>query len=200
MFYTTKHVRLIHNVAAETVRNWCEEFERHLSPTASPGKGKHRNFSDEDMRVFALIADMKQQGMTYDAIHVALDNGQRGDAPQLPPEEMHDLIVSEEKKQVTMEIEMLQRSLALVAQERDDLKQKLASLEAEVQPVKDENIRLSTRVEEMQQRIQTLAEESQKSRKRIEELNREIGKSYHEGYMDALKSEQDQQDETDNDG
>ncbi|MBZ0291640.1 MAG: MerR family transcriptional regulator [Anaerolineae bacterium] len=188
MYYTSRHVRILFNIAAETVRNWCDEFERHLSPTANPGKGKHRNFTEDDMRVFALIAELKNQGLSYDEVHLALDNGQRGDPPQLPADEMRDLVATEEKQQITLEMEVLQRSLTMLVQERDELKTRLTQLEGEVQPVKDDNIRLTTRLEESQRQAEKLAADLEQTRRRLEELNREVGRAYHEGYMDALNS------------
>lgn len=191
MYYTSRHVRLLHDISSETIRNWCDEFGDYLSSTANPGKGKHRNFTDDDMRVFDLIAKMKGQGLTYEQIHAALLNGQRGDEPQLPAEEMQELIVKEEKSQLSLEVEVIQRALRLVTEERDKLQSQVTRLQDEIQPVKDDNIRLQTRLEENQKRMDDLEEEVKSMRKRIEELNREIGKSYHSGYLDALNKKDD---------
>lgn len=189
MYYSSRHVRLLYDISAETVRNWCDEFTEYLSPTAIPGKGKHRNFTEDDMRVFDLIAQMKGQGLTYEQIHASLNNGQRGNVPELPAEEMHEIIVAEEQGKLTFEIEVVQRALRLVTQERDELEGKYLALREEVQPVKDENIRLETRLEETRSQMTSLEETLEGARKRIEELNREIGKSYHEGYIAGLKDQ-----------
>ncbi len=188
MYYSTRHVRLLHDISAETVRNWCEEFSNYLSPTANPGKGKHRNFTDDDMRVLDLVAQMKNQGLTYEQVHASLQNGDRGNLPQLPANEMHDLVVAEEKGHLTFELEATQRALRIITQERDTLQEKYRTLQEEVQPVKDTNIRLETRLEDLNSRMSSLEDELRTARKHIESLNREIGKSYHEGYVDALKN------------
>ncbi|MEP6987918.1 MAG: MerR family transcriptional regulator [Chloroflexota bacterium] len=79
--YTAKQAATLFNVAHETIRKWAVEFEKELSPTANPGDGRQRIFVDDDLAIFALIAEMKQQGKLYADIHVALANDQRGRAP-----------------------------------------------------------------------------------------------------------------------
>lgn len=168
MMYSSRHVCVLFGVAPETVRNWSEEFSRHLSVTANPGKGRHRNFTEEDMRVFALIADQKNQGLTYDDIHGALDNGQRGEAPALPPDEVQALVTTDQKHQTAIQIQQLENQIVKLQRERDEAL-------AQLQPTKDENIKLQTRLEVAHERIRELTEQLEKTQRRIEELNREIG-------------------------
>lgn len=78
---TTKQLSDFLNVSTETVRGWSIEFARYLSPTATPSAGRHRRFTDNDMRVFTLIAELKNSGLLYEDIHAALTSGQRGDLP-----------------------------------------------------------------------------------------------------------------------
>lgn len=72
-------------VARETVRTYAAEFGAYLSPTASPEKGRMRQFTDDDLKVFALIVAMKGQGSVYEDIHIALQRGERGDLPLILP-------------------------------------------------------------------------------------------------------------------
>ena len=67
--YSTPEVAAFYKRTDQTIRAWAEEFSAHLSPTANPGKGKGRNFTLEDMRVLALVADMKDRSATYEDIH-----------------------------------------------------------------------------------------------------------------------------------
>jgi DNA-binding transcriptional MerR regulator len=76
--YTTTEVRQIFSTSRQTVSNWCRDFGAYLSPTATPEEGSHRKFTDTDMTVFALVADMRAQGGTSEMIHAALRMGQRG--------------------------------------------------------------------------------------------------------------------------
>jgi len=77
----------------------------------------------------------------------------RSDDPQLPAEEMQELIVKDEKSQLSLEVEVIQRALRLVTEERDKLQSQVDSLQGEIQPVKDDNIRLQTRLEENKKRM-----------------------------------------------
>lgn len=79
--YSAIQVATLFNSARETVRKWAVEFERELSPTANPGDGRQRIFTDNDLEVIALIVEMKGQGKLYSDIHAALANGQRGQPP-----------------------------------------------------------------------------------------------------------------------
>lgn len=76
--YSTTEVRQIFKVSRQTVSNWASDFAEYLSPTATPEGGAHRKFTDQDMTVFALVADMRAQGGTSEMIHAALRMGQRG--------------------------------------------------------------------------------------------------------------------------
>jgi DNA-binding transcriptional MerR regulator len=169
MEYSSRHACILFGIAPETVRNWAEEFLRYLSPTANPGKGRHRTFSEEDMQVFALIAEMKGQGRVYEDIHAALGNGQRGAAPALPAEEMQALVVSDQKQEAAFQVQKLEIEIVRLRQERDEAVTQL-------QPTRDEKIRLQARLEVAQERIQELSDQLDKERRRIEELNREIGR------------------------
>jgi outer membrane murein-binding lipoprotein Lpp len=120
------------------------------------------------MRVFALVANLKNQGLTYDDIHAALANGQRGDPPTLPAEDMQALVVTDQKQQSAIQIQQLEVQIAQLKLERDEAL-------AQIQPTRDENIRLQTRLEITQERVKELSEQLEKAQKRIEELNREVG-------------------------
>jgi DNA-binding transcriptional MerR regulator len=168
MLYSSRHVCLLFGVAPETVRNWSEEFSRHLSVTANPGKGRHRNFTEEDMQVFGLVSELKNQGLMYEDIHAALDNGQRGEPPNFPPDDLQALVVTDQKQQTVIQIQQLELQIVGLRQERD------AAL-ALVQPTREENIKLSTKLEIAQDRISELSEQLEKAQRRIEELNREVG-------------------------
>jgi DNA-binding transcriptional MerR regulator len=135
MLYNTRHITNLFSVSHTTVKNWAIEFERHLSVTAAPGDGRHRNFTDEDLEVLALIHELKKQGMTYSDIHAALDNGQRGN----PPLRTTELIAATEQKQqlvlLTNRIRQLETQVQELEQYHDEnLKQQgiIKQLETEV--------------------------------------------------------------------
>ena len=84
MHYSAIQTAELFNVARETIRKWAIEFESYLSATARPPSGGVRRFTLEDIEVFALVSEMKGEGKVYEAIHAALQNGQRGIVPELP--------------------------------------------------------------------------------------------------------------------
>ncbi len=176
MEYTSKHVSLIYNVSTETIRNWAEEFERYLSPTANPGKGRHRNFTAEDMGVLSLIAQMKNDGSTFEDIHASLNAGSRGEPPTLKAAEIQAMVVSEQEKRLTLEVEYLQRILADLSEKAKD---------AEI--IKEENIKLKAEVEHKNERMQELLAELKEARGQVQELSKQVGESYVRGVMETLE-------------
>ncbi len=187
MEYTSRHAVILYKVTAETIRSWTEEFSDYLSPTANPGKGRHRIFSDEDMQVFAYIQERKKQGAVFDQIHAELANGNRGNIPPLPPDEIQGLVSDQQERRLSFQVENLQLALnrlkqqyddALVrANEADELKAKYIQIETELNVIR--------RVDDA--RIEELTEDLNKARQRIEELSEKIGQSYAKGVLDTLE-------------
>ena len=79
--YSTRHIAGTFNVSKPTVRSWAIEFAEHLSDRAKPDKGTRRVFTEEDMKVFALVAQRKREGYSKKQILDDLAAGQRGDKP-----------------------------------------------------------------------------------------------------------------------
>jgi DNA-binding transcriptional MerR regulator len=78
---TTGDVTKQFGVSRQTVSNWCHEFARFLSPTANPPLGAQRRFTDDDLKVFAVVHRQKRGGLTYEEISAALASGEREDPP-----------------------------------------------------------------------------------------------------------------------
>lgn len=161
---------------------WAKEFASYLSPTATPGKNKHRFFTQEDMQVFSLVAELKKHGLTFAEIHANLKTGQRGDPPALPPEDVQALVTTDAELRLTHEVETLRSQLLRATEEL-----KLARQQAqELVHTKEDNIRLSAQLEsakEYQQRLEGMID---RLNKRIEEMSISAGREYGRGVMDAL--------------
>ena len=156
--YTVKHVAALHGVADETVRIWAKEFKRHLSTTANTGSRRQRLFTDDDMKIFDLIAELKDEGQTFADIHVALDAGERGGKPETPPDELQAMIVSKDE-----------RKLAVL---NEELRRKILSLQEEIerlQEIEKDKIRL-------QAKLESEAERAERAEAQIAELLEERGK------------------------
>lgn len=144
--YLTSHVTKIFGVSPQTVRNWSEEFARHLSPAAAPGKGRNRFFSESDFRVFALIAAMKKRGAPNDEIHVNLAAGQRGELPPLPPAADMNLVIMSDHA----------RAMATLKVERDTALAELQKAQAETQQLQGKNNLLTDQLNAAQEKIDKL--------------------------------------------
>ena len=150
--YQTKDVCEAFGISRQTVRIWTAEFAEYLSPSATPEKGQQRNFSDDDMSVFALVHEVKQRGGTYDNAHLQLKSGQRGEMPGEPlsvqaEPEMH---LSSLRGQITRLSNQLESAIV----ERDELRITAAQEKA------------------LRERADQQLTEAQK---KIDELNQEIG-------------------------
>ena len=143
---TVKDIATRFNVSRETARIWAKEFARYLSPGANPAKGNQRNFGLDDLPIFALIADMKEQGNTYEDIHVALQSGQRGAVPLTSPPTVGDGKIS---------LSSLQRDISFTRAERDDYQARMLKAEGAA--------------DELREQVQAKDTE-------IARLNREIGR------------------------
>jgi DNA-binding transcriptional MerR regulator len=88
--YSSSQVAQIFTVSNETVRQWAITFKHHLSIKSQTANGLKRNFTTDDLTVFALIHDMKAEGKLFADIEAALSNNQRGAIPTTdtlaPPE------------------------------------------------------------------------------------------------------------------
>ena len=172
MEYKSSHVQRLFTVSPETVRNWSEEFGEYLSVTATPGTGRHRLFTHEDMEVFALVAEQKEKGLTYTDIHAALKNNQRGELPPMLMNQVQEL-------QLALQIDQAQDMVMRLESERDTALAKMQSLH-------DENIRLQTRlevieeitgkrVEDSQKQVESLQKELERTRDEVKQLTSELG-------------------------
>jgi len=186
-YYNSRQVAALFGVALETIRNWGSEFREYLSPLANPGQGKHRKYNPDDLAVFALVRDLKEKGLGYTDVHLALQTGERGQPPGLAPNQVQAIVVGERERRLALEVQTLQASIT-------QLQARLAEAEAaqrEAAELQRKSIVLETRLEERQHyhetRINELSLQLEEARRRIEELLEESGKQYSRGMMDALE-------------
>lgn len=187
MDYTSRHAVILYKVTAETIRSWTEEFSDYLSPTANPGKGRHRIFTDDDMQVFAYIQERKQQGAVFEQIHAELANGNRGNVPPLPPGEIEVLVSDQQEKRLSLQVENLQLALNRLKQQYDDALVRAS----EADELKSKYIQIQTELDVIRrvdnERIEELTDELSRARQKIEELSEKVGQSYAKGVLDTLE-------------
>lgn len=143
MIYTTGTTASLLNCSRETVRTYADEFARHLSAISNPGSARHRQFTEDDLRVLATVTQLKRSGKTYQEIHEALDSGESVniDTSALT-------MVSNSRELALMEAQIadlenrlkatiLERDQAITASavdraRREDMERRVESLETEV--------------------------------------------------------------------
>jgi DNA-binding transcriptional MerR regulator len=155
--YKTRHIQRYYDISYETVRAWAEEFKEYLSPLANPGEGRHRVFSDNDLRVFSLVREMKETGSTFSDIHASLKSGIRGKLPEIG---FDDEVVEE------LAIAQTNRTVNQLTFERDEAVK-------ELQTVKDELIKIRTQLEMKETSESELKGRLQQAQERIEKLLQE---------------------------
>lgn len=71
-------------ISHETVRKYTIDFAEFMSEGANPDeKGAHRVYTESDLRVFSLIAGMKNTNHTDDDIRATLVAGAEGELSEL---------------------------------------------------------------------------------------------------------------------
>lgn len=172
--YTSRHVAALYDLNNQTVHNWAQEFARHLSPNANPGKSRPRMFNAEDMKVISKIAEMKQAGKQYQDIHAALDAGEKGDGIATSPAELDQMIEGQDRT-------------ALVTQ-NEDLRRQIEKLYQDLQKMRDlevQNARLDTRITELLQQLEKAESRSDERGAEVERLREVIGEL--RGELKALR-------------
>lgn len=142
-------IKELFKVSHQTVRRWSSEFERYLSSSATPPVGEMRLFTDGDLSVFALVAQVKNKGGTYEDAHARLRAGERGEIPQESPTDQQKQVVM---NQLAIQNKELRAEIEALTRERE-------VAQAAVKELSDEAIRLQTRLEEAEKRIAEFKEQ-----------------------------------------
>lgn len=150
--FTVEQAAKLHGVSRETIRTWSIEFAEYLSPTANPSSGRQRLYTEDDMRVISLIAELKGQGQVYADIHAALKIGQRGAAPEVLPDELTLMINTETERKMMLQIDQMERQIDRLSQEINRLK----DIEKEVTRYQVREEMLREQIERTEQRAHQL--------------------------------------------
>lgn len=59
-------------IATSTVRQWAAEYREFMSPHAAGGAGRHRSFTEFDIRVLYFIREAKYRSQRYEEIEPVL--------------------------------------------------------------------------------------------------------------------------------
>lgn len=151
--YTAEHAAKLYGVAYETIRKWALEFEQHFSLGVNPGKGRRRTFTADDMRILALIAEMKQRGQIFAEIHQELLQGKRGDPPVTKPTDLTAIISEETVKNLVTRNEQLQQKIEALSRQIEEHRQleiEYAKLQGRFEAETQSRVRLEENIREIQ--------------------------------------------------
>jgi DNA-binding transcriptional MerR regulator len=173
MPYFTRHICQLFNVTPPTVRSWTEEFGAYLSEGARTSAGRHRLFTDEDLRVFSFVSQMRRNNeATFVEIETLLKAGQRGELPLFINTQKEEPETIEKESQLVLQLQYLQQVITGLEQER-----------AALLPMRDEVTRLQALkaadeklMEAKDKRIAELAAELKAAQDEIRKLDREMGR------------------------
>lgn len=162
-FFSNKQAAALFDVSEQTIRNWAQQFERYLSPTANPEARRPRRFNEDDMAVLRLVSEMRDQGVDNENIELALQQGQRGERPVATPEDIQTALETDVTAALMNQNEQLMRQIAV-------LKQEIEALEA----LRIKNAKLEAKTEiytemltEQQSKIDSLTEQLMQAREKL---------------------------------
>jgi regulator of replication initiation timing len=160
--YTTKHAQKLFDVKSDqTIRNWIKEFQEFFSIDATPGKGVDLQLTEDDMRVLACIAEMRNERRPADDIYASLKSGSRGEVPEYTPEELDLLVKGDYEKYLSTQVNELSLKIEQLTQENEELR--LA-----IQPVRDKNIQLEAERSALEKQVDELKTQQERERERSE--------------------------------
>jgi DNA-binding transcriptional MerR regulator len=178
-------------VSGQTVRQWSIEFAEHLSPTANPGRNRTRNYTEDDLAVFALIAEMKARGRVYHDIHTALSIGQRGEIPspetiqrrnrfeeellKLQSATDHELALANQRlEQTQQQLEHAQADRDYWRTQATTAQEKLETINSELYTARIEGARLSGEMEGLRRERDGLATVDQRYQAQLQRLESQV--------------------------
>lgn len=145
--YTNTQASQIFKTTRENLRRWAVEFSDFLSPTANPIAGKGiREYTYEDLKVLALIAQMKALRKQPQDIILALENGDRGE----PPDDVTTLAFIGSKNAPAH----LQKHIATLETALTEIKHQLEDAKSEVQGVTAVNKYLQIKLADTEKKLE----------------------------------------------
>ena len=185
--FGTRDVATYYERTEQTIRAWADEFSEYLSPMATPGKGRGRTFTPDDLTVFALITELKDQNKTYEDIHAVLKTGQRGSPPDLTEKDLRLLSATEGEKRAVLEIQVLQKNIIDLTERLNRAEQKAT----QVDELNRQNASLQTEVRLLREQLEQTSDQLHQFQEEIKTLAQQTGKEYTKGFLDALREKGD---------
>jgi DNA-binding transcriptional MerR regulator len=161
------------DISRETVRSWVKEFGDYLSPTATPPKGRQRHFTEDDLAVFALVAELKEKRWKFADIHPLLQSGERG----RPPIDLHPQLFDTEGADEAS----LRRSLEYAQQMIQALTNRVEELETQIE-------KANKLTNKQSHQIAALTAERDQLASQLKDMQERVLDAYKQGWQDGVKN------------
>lgn len=160
--YKTGPVAKALKVHENTIRDWSDKYQDLLSPRATSGR---RKFTPDDLLLLATINDLRDKGLSFDAIRDALEAGQRIDkAPDVPT-------AADIQARQKVDIIRIPRDTYILELERYQLR--IEALEAEITRLQGELEGTSTGRDTLQVQVTELTGQLEGAKARLEIIQQE---------------------------
>ena len=168
--YTPAEAAQHTSASAATIRRYSDRFAKHLSPAASPGKGKPRLYSVKDVYTLQAINRLSSQQLTYEQIEVELEQAEPlpdnltldpepGNEPELPAPYAIMQSQAEALQRLAAQGEHLQALGSSLNTLASTQAEQSALLTTQAQQLTAQEQRLSDKLTGQDQRLERLAEE-----------------------------------------
>lgn len=175
MKYKARHLSHYFDLPLDTLNDWVQEFNQYLSVPLKVGRGRHREYTAEDLSILDYIKSLRDQNFSYKDIHVNLQMGSRGNLPTRTAE------------QIEIELKLGQMGeLAVASGDRRELLLQMAELEQEMTELRAENLAQERQITLLKEQYKDLLNRLQASSERTE---RRIDEAYRRGFTDGLSSQ-----------
>jgi DNA-binding transcriptional MerR regulator len=169
-----KEVATLLGTAGNTIRRWCDDYHRFLSPGAHPPKGQTRILDSHDLRVLHFVSASRDIGREPESILAHLEAMQAEDwesLPEVPP----DWLQPSEQVTTTVATKLGYDAAHIAVMQRDLEHAQNALVEAE------------ERVNTLETELDTLRADSGTKDEKIHALELQLSDS--RGEVQALKTQ-----------
>lgn len=136
--YKNEDIREFFSISRETVRRYATDFAEFFSAGATPEKpGTHRVYDESDLRVFGVIASMKNTNHSDDDIKATLRAGYDGEFSSFLKDESLSLSPHIQSKLANQHIDNLERQLSDAVTEAQTWRDKANQLEGQLNELRE---------------------------------------------------------------
>ena len=168
--YTPAEAAQHTNASAATIRRYSDRFAKHLSPAASPGKGKPRLYSVKDVYMLQAINRLSAQPLTYEQIEAELEQAEplpdnltlepeKGAEPELPAPYAIMQSQAEALQRLAAQGEQVQALGSQISALASTQSEQSAQLTTQAQQLTAQEQRLADKLARQDQHLERLAEE-----------------------------------------